>query len=247
MKPRFFTPLSRIQITQLCTQAGLAFKAAKARGGIEDGTKLDDFRKAGQYEAAKVTSLTLATQEHYLAILGKWWTVIGNLEAAFYAFLNAGAENEAARQMRWRLAGQVSRLAEGIAQQHDNALMNAQIQQGVTGTLTVTRMPADEAARQAWAYAKSLAKDKFAGRLIESLNADELEQLGFTVFNRASQKLGKGDKSKRNKSQRRGRKAADPEEGSSHRDEPLPPASGPSMMARMAAKVSPEWARLSST
>ncbi|MES2598649.1 MAG: hypothetical protein V4662_25160 [Verrucomicrobiota bacterium] len=247
MKPRYLTPLSRIQITQLCAQAGLAYKAAKARGGIEDGMKLDDFRKAGQFEAAKVTSLKLATQEHYLAILGKWWTVMGNLEEAFYAFLNAGAENEAARQMRWRLAGQVSRLAEGIAQKHDDALMNAQIQQGVRGTLTITRMPADEAARQAWAYAKSLAKDKFAGRFIESLNADELEQLGFTVFNRASQKLGKGDKSRRNKSQRRGRKAVDSDEESTRREEPLPPASGPSMMARMAAKVSPEWARIPSS
>lgn len=184
---KIFTPLSALQITELCTLAGQAFKAAKLRGGVDDETTLEAYRKQGQIECG-VISLKQATQAHYLELKGKWFTVIGNLEQAFYCFLNAGPQLEAARQMKFRLMGQVSRLATAIKKHH---FKENQIE------LTAT-----ECARQAWAYAQTLSLDKYAGAKIDSLNAQQLEQLGFTVLNRANAKEGKGSTASRNKKQR---------------------------------------------
>lgn len=181
------TKLSTTQIRQLCTMAGQAFKAAKGRGDprTEDGA--DAYRKAGQQEAAQIESLKDAHQGHYLALVGYWFTQIGNLEEAFYALLNAGDASEARRQMAWRLMGEISRLAKGIKAQK--------------GRIQI--MLSDyEAAHEAWRYTQHIAKDKFDGRHIDSLDAQELEQLGFTVFNRASPMLKVGKDENRNKKQR---------------------------------------------
>lgn len=223
MKKRFFTRLSALQIKGLCALASQAFKAAKARGAVPDDMTADEWRREGQMEAAGVASLKLATQEHYLAIKGKWFTVLGNLEEAFYCFLNASAEHEATRQMRWRLMGQVALLADGIQHRHFIE--------------TSVRLADDESARQAWAYTKSLARDK-GGKSLESLDADALEQLGFTVVNRANAKRGKGDSMKRNKSQRRAARRPDDvsQLGASESAGPDAPE-GRSMVARLAEKL----------
>ncbi|WP_345735701.1 hypothetical protein [Prosthecobacter algae] len=199
------TPLSKVQITQLCALASKAFKAAQARGALDDGMTAEQYRREGQMEAAQVASLKEANQGHYLEIRGKWWTVIGNLERAFYDFLNAGPENEARRQMAWRLAGQVSALADTLATNaHDKATNEAiRALRPEEQLPEIPRMSAEEAARQAWAYTRSIAVARFAGRSMESLDPDQLEQLGFTIINRTSAKRGVGDSWTRNKSQRR--------------------------------------------
>ncbi len=206
MKPaRYLTPLSKVQITQLCALATKAFKAAQARGALDDDMTAAQFRKDGQWEAAKVASLKEANQGHYLEIRGKWWTVIGNLEQAFYDFLNGGPENEARRQMAWRLAGQVAGMAEAIGiQQQDRALMAAmaEMQPGQVIIPPTPRIPEPELAAQAWAYTAHLAREKFKTTRLEDLDADQLEQLGFTLVNRANAKRGKGDSTSRNKGQR---------------------------------------------
>lgn len=182
------TRLSPVQIRQLCTLAGQAFKVAKQRQDPRTEEGADAFRKAGQKEAAQIDSLTQAHQGHYLALKGYWFTVIGNLEAAFYAFLNAGDDSEHRRQMAWRLMVQVEPLALGI--RNEKARIQIDIDEA-------------QAAKEAWLYTQHLAKDKFAGRRIESLSAQELEQLGFTVTNRANAKLKLGKTENRNKKQTR--------------------------------------------
>jgi hypothetical protein len=182
------TRLSGIQIKQLCMMAGQAFKIAKLRSDPRTEDGVDAYRKAGQKEAAQIDSLTQAHQGHYLALKGYWFTVIGNLEAAFYAFLAAGDQNEHRRQMAWRLMGQVEPLAAGIRAE------KARIQIDIDEA---------QAAKEAWLYTQHLANDKFDGRRIESLNATELEQLGFTVTNRANAKLKLGKTANRNKKQTR--------------------------------------------
>lgn len=241
MKKHYFTQLSAVQIKLLCTMAGQAYKAAKARGGVEDGMSADGFRKAGQIEAAGVESLKLTTQEHYLAIRGKWWTVIGNLELAFYDFLNAGAENEALRQMKWRFMGQLSHLAEGIMEKARQRALDAQTE------AALTLMAADEAAKQAWAYGQSLSRDKFHGRGIGSLTVEELEQLGFTVINRGNAMRGVGDKNTRNKSQRRkpAKPPFEPEEVNPCERGKNRSAlvEGMTLVGSAAARLAPSWGR----
>lgn len=190
------TRLSPAQIRQLCTMAGQAFKAAKGRGDPRTDDGVDAYRKAGQQEAAQIESLKKdAHQGHYLALVGYWFTQIGNLEEAFYAFLNAGDASEARRQMAWRLMGEISRLANGIKAQK--------------GRIRI--MLSDyEAAHEAWRYTLHIAKDKFNGRSIDALDAQELEQLGFTVTNRASPMLKVGKDENRNKKQRASQHAPKP-------------------------------------
>jgi hypothetical protein len=180
------TGLSAVQIKLLCMMAKQAFLAAQQRGDprTEDGA--EDYRKAGQKEAAQIDSLKVAHQGHFLALRGYWFTILGNLEQAFYDFLNAGETSEAMRQMKWRLMGQVAVLAEGIRTEK--------------GRVQIVIDEA-QAAAEAWAYAQHLARDKFHGRRIDSLSAKELEELGFTVNNRANAKLGKGKAADRNKKQ----------------------------------------------
>lgn len=247
MKKRYFTRLSGVQIKLLCTLAGQAFKAAKARGGVEDGQSADDFRKAGQMEAAGVASLKEATQEHFLAIRGKWWTVIGNLEQAFYDTLNSGGDNEALRQMQWRFMGQLERLAEGIAMKANDKAANELIRAGEEDLSKLVNMTAMEAARQAWAYGQSISRDKFHGRGINSLNVEEMEQLGFTVINRANTMIGVGDKSTRNKSQRRKparapfeQEEVNPCERGKNRSAPV---EGITLVGSAAARLAPSWGR----
>ncbi len=195
-----FTRLSAIQIKELCTKAGQAYKAAKRRGHPDADLNAETYRKNGQAQATSIVglSLRLATQEHYLPIRGYWWVIIGNVELAFYDFLNAGAQNEAARQLKWRLAGEVSRLADGI--KYDKSHMEIPVEIDDT-----------QAAKEAWNYMLAVCVDKFDLRGPDRLNPDELFHLCNTVFNRASAKLKVGKPENRNKKQsmqRRLRKAS---------------------------------------
>lgn len=202
MNPPFLTRLSRLQERELCMLAGQAYKAAKARpGAVDDHVTADAFRRAGQLEAVKKESLKDCNQGDYLELRGKWFTVIGNLEAAFYAFMQAGAKNELRRQMAWRLMGQLYKLAQAMEEQNQR--------------------PDVPVPTQAWQYAQSIAKDKFKGRSITSLDGPELEQLGFTVINRANAMLGKGSAKTRNKSQaKRSKRPAEAEGGQPRRNGP---------------------------
>ncbi|MGV3661344.1 MAG: hypothetical protein ACO1TE_14240 [Prosthecobacter sp.] len=191
MKPGskyYMTPLSNDQKAQLCILARQAFTLSRERGAVDDDVKYDDWRAECQLEACGVASLRECNQSHYLAIRGKWFVILGNLEQAFYDFLNAGAANEACKQMKWRLMGHVAALADGIR------TAKARIQ---------IVLDAPQAATEAWIYTGHLAKDKFHGLRVDNLDAEQLEQLGFTVLNRANDKLGKGSPENRNKKQRK--------------------------------------------
>lgn len=182
--------LSAVQIRQLCMLAGRAHKAAKLRGDPLADVDAETYRKNGQDEATETHGLSLkeATQLHYLPIRGYWWVILGNAEQAFWDFMNSGEQSEAARQLKWRLSGEVSRLAEGI--QADKARLPVPV---------VIAEP--QALTEAWNYTHALSRDKF-GRGTFSLSAEELKQLCDTVFNRASAKLRVGNPDRRNKSQR---------------------------------------------
>ncbi len=182
-----FTPLTNDQKARLSILAKEAWSIAQARGAIEDGVKFDAWRYTQQLEACGVASLRDANQAHFLPLRGKWFTIIGNLELAFYDLLNAGEQNEKARQMKWRLIGFVAVLADGIRAE------KARIQ---------IMIDEPQAAKEAWSYTLALATDKGRGRRLESFGPDELEQLCHTVINRANAKLGKGKAENRNKSQR---------------------------------------------
>lgn len=191
------TPLSAVQIKGLCALASKAYKAAKARHAMDDDTTADDYRKSGQKEAAGIDSLKQAHQGHYLAIKGKWFVVLGRLDEAFDLFLKSGDQAQHHAQMKWRLVGQVSYLA--------NAMQAAHLRE------TQIELSDAEIARQAWAYTNTLARDRSAAKTarLEDLTTKELEQLGFTVINRANAKLGKGNTSTRNKHQRPARPQAE--------------------------------------
>lgn len=193
-----FTPLSNDQKAILCILAREAFEASKRRFAVEDGVKYDDWRKAEQLEACGVESLREAKQNHFLLIRGHWFKIIGNLEQAFDDFLRAGDQNEATRQMKFRLLGQIAHLAEGLKNKHAKLAALAP----ETPLLT-----SEQAATRAWAYAQSICADQFKCR-VEALDAKQLETFGFTVNGRAAAMLEKGDPANRNKKQRSGRKAA---------------------------------------
>lgn len=189
----YLTPLSGKQIKHLCMLANEAFKAAKARpGAVDDHVTAEMFRKEGQLEAVGKASLKDCHQGDYLELVGKWFTVIGNLEAAFYAFMDAGAAAEHRRQMAWRLMGQVYALSCAMAEREN--------------TRPGVPMP-----QQAWEYTRSICRDKFKGLAITSLDGFQLEQLGFTVVSRANAMRGVGSTRTRNTSQakRRGVKASE--------------------------------------
>lgn len=187
-----FTRLSRLQITGLCVMASQAHKIAKTRGDPRAEVDAETWRKNGQDEATGTHELSLraATQVHYLPLRGYWHVILGNVQEAFYDFLNSGEQNEAARQIKWRLAGEVSRLADGI--QAEKARMPIPI-----------LIDAAQAAKEAWNYARVMGSDKYHGRGINSQTPEELKKLCDTVFNRASAKLKVGRPENRNKSQRR--------------------------------------------
>lgn len=188
-----FTPLSGRQIKGLCAMAWQAQKVAKSRGDPSAEVDQETWRKNGQDEATDSHGLSLraATQVHYLPIRGYWHVILGNVQQAFYDFLNSGPQNEAMKNMKWRLAGEVSRLADGLQKEKAERLLQP---------LAISD---EQAAQEAWDYTRVICRDKFAGRGIGALvTPDEVEQLCHTVFNRASAKLGVGRPENRNKSQR---------------------------------------------
>lgn len=189
MKPKANQPLSNAQKGKLSIMAYQAFHAARARGAVDDTVQLVDYRHAGQLEACKIESLRDVTQEHFKLIRGYWHTILGNVELAFDDFVQAGPDEEARRQVWYRLGNQVARLAEGMAAKH--------ARQGVQVT-------PEQAAAESWKYAAAICADKYAGRRFRQLDAKELSQLGFTIFNRGSAMLDVGDPENRNKSQRNG-------------------------------------------
>lgn len=198
MKKRIFSPLSNAQKAAISILRKQAFEAAKGRGAVDDDMSFESWYRAEMLDAAGVESLTDATQPLYLAIRGRFFTILGNLEQAFYDFLNAGEQNEARKNMAWRMMGQIAHLSEALEGRHERLRI-------ITPGLAANT--AEQAARNAWNYAASIAKDKFKGKRIEALNADELEQLGFTLTNRANAMQGKGNPENRNKSQQHRPKA----------------------------------------
>lgn len=194
-----FTRLSGLQIKGLCAMAGQAQKVAKSRGDPSAEVDGETWRKNGQDEATDSHGLSLraATQVHYLPIRGYWHVILGNVQQAFYDFLNSGPQNEAMKSMKWRLAGEVSRLAEGLQKEKAERLLQPLV------------ISEEQAAKEAWDYTRVMCRDKFAGRGVGALaTPEEVEQLCHTVFNRASAKLGVGKSENRNKSQRRGKRAS---------------------------------------
>lgn len=192
-----FTRLSAVQIKQLCTMAGQARIIAKTRFDERAEVDAESWRKWGQDEATGVKGLSLrkATQVHYLPIRGFWFNLLGNCEQAFNDYLNSGEQNEAMREIKWRLAGEVSRLADGIKAEKARGLFPVVITD-------------EQAAKEAWNYTHAVCPDKFQGRRLSGLNSpEEIEQLCTTIFNRASAKLGVGKAENRNKSQRAGQAA----------------------------------------
>lgn len=171
--------------------AGQAHKIAKQRGHPDAEVDAETWRKNGQDEATGIRGFSLkkATQVHFLPIRGYWHVIIGNVQEAFYDFLNSGEQNEATRQVKWRLAGEVSRLADGIKADKLRLPIPVVIDDV-------------QAAKEAWAYTHVVAKDKGSGRGLGSQTAEELWQLCDTIFNRASAKLKVGSKEHRNKKQR---------------------------------------------
>lgn len=183
-----FTPLSNDQKAILCILARDAFDLSLSRFAVDDGVKYDDWRREQQLKACGVASLTKANQGHFLLLRGHWFVIVGNLEAAFQDFLKAGDQNEATRQMKFRLMGQIALLAEGIT------FEKARIQIMLT---------AEQAANEAWNYTRALALDKSQRqKRLDQFAAEELEELGFTVVNRANAKLKRGKPENRNKGQR---------------------------------------------
>lgn len=204
MNPKWhFTRLSGLQIRQLCVMSRQAQQIAKTRGDPRAEADAETWRKVGQDEATDTHDLSLreATQVHYLPIRGYWHVIIGNVQEAFYDFLNAGEQNERTRQLKWRLAGEVSRLAEGIKAEKI----------GETPPVMIDDV---KAAEEAWNYTRWMATQPlFGAKGLKNLNPDDLKRLCDTVFNRSSAKLGVGKAENRNKSQRAGKRAKKGEKG----------------------------------
>ena len=186
------TGLSHPQKARLSILAREAWEVAKQRGAVDDSMTYDEWRHEQQKEACGLASLKEATQAHFLALRGKWFVILGNLEQAFYDMLNAGEANEARRHMAWRLTGQMDSIAEGIIYRHE------QLRREKPGMPALTTA---EAAQQAWAYASYICTQEFKCKISE-LDARGLELLGFTLTNRANAMLRKGSAENRNKSQR---------------------------------------------
>lgn len=181
-------PLSKDQKTGLACLAREAFIVAKRRGAIDDDADFDAWRYGEHGKACQCPPFGLreAKNDQYRLLAGHFLVILGNAEAAFELFIGSGPEAEERRRMAYRLAASVGILAK------------------TWGALR--KLPDAEAARQAWAYALKIARDKSGGRSLDSLDARELRNIGFTVLNRRSSHAGVGSTATRNKSQRVRRK-----------------------------------------
>lgn len=200
-------PLSNAQKNGLMRLAREAFQLAKQRGAVDDDADFDTWRKAQHGAACERPPFGLreARNDDFRLIRGHFLVILGNAEAAFYAFIGAGAENEERRRMAYRLAAQVGTLAKTWGAQR--------------------KLTDAEAARQAWAYCLKIARDKAKGRPFDEMTAAEVRYLGFTILNRRSAHAGVGQTSNRNKSQAAGKQRARQPANCSNR---LPNAQKPS-------------------
>jgi hypothetical protein len=176
-------PLSNAQKNGLMSLAREAFLLAKQRGAVDDDADFDTWRKA-QHGAAcdrPPFGLREAQNDDFRLIRGHFLVILGNAEAAFYAFIGSGPEHEERRRMAYRLAAQVGTLAKTWGAQR--------------------KLTDAEAARQAWAYCLAIARDKAKGRPFDEMTATDVRNLGFTILNRRSAHAGVGQTGNRNKSQ----------------------------------------------
>jgi len=181
-------PLSNKQKSDLMRLERETFTVAKRRGAIDDDTDFDVWRKIEHGKACNRPPFGLreATNDEYRLLAGHFLVILGNAEAAFELFIGSGPEAEERRRMAYRLAASVGILAKTWGAQR--------------------KLPDAEAARQAWAYALKIARDKSGGRSLDSLDARELRNVGFTILSRRSAYAGVGSTATRNKSQRVRRK-----------------------------------------
>lgn len=180
--------LTKVQIIGLCSLANLAYKRVKERGGLEDGDTADTFRRREQLAAVKVASLKDMHQGHYRSLKAHWLLLIGLIGEAYDLLIKTGSGQEQRELMQWQIAGCAANLA--IAFQHNGQKL-------------------DSAVDGAWRYILKIAHDKFQGRKLSGLDTMEMVQLRDTVINRTNAMMGRGDASKRNKSQRTKKPAAE--------------------------------------
>lgn len=192
-------PLSNVQKAGLACLAREAFTVAKRRGAVDDDANFDAWRYAEHGKACDCPPFGLreAQNDQYRLLAGHFLVILGNAEAAFELFIGSGPEAEERRRMAYRLAAQVGILAKTWGAQR--------------------KLTDAEAARQAWAYALKIARDKSQGRPLDTLTARELRNVGFTILNRRSAHAGVGKAENRNKSQRIGKPSASPSPECSNR------------------------------
>lgn len=178
--------LSNRQKQVLCQLAAAAYEVQAKHGLVDDGVKLDAWRRAEQLAAVGVGSLRECRQAHYLPLKGHFEALAGKGDAEAFAKMTAAADDPDRQTIRAILREELDRFAD--------------LDDGRGGRMGWHR---------AAAYARSIAKSRgYVGpddleKITDHWRIDKLWTLVFTLRNRIAAKRGVGDGWQRNKGQRR--------------------------------------------
>jgi hypothetical protein len=188
--------LTNRQKQVLCQIAAAAYEVQRKHGLIDDGVKLEAWRRAEQLAAVGVGSLTKCRQAHYLPLKGHFEALAGIQNAETLQKLVAQPDDPDRQLVSKLIAEEVERFAE-LVEDHQGKKMGW---------------------RRAEAYARKIARDRgYVGPdLLESIRetwaVPKLWGLLNTLRNRTNAKRGVGDTRRRNKGQRGARETRETRE-----------------------------------
>lgn len=200
-------PLSRDQKAAICQLAKIAFDRQDALGLVEvdcasQSARLAEWRRAQQLAAVGIDSLTECRNEHFRTLRAHFSTLAGREDRAYRDYTRTGRVRDRGPAEDTHEAREATRkliLDELLAHGHRcdprrpefNRLIAEKIEAN-GGMITQN-------------YVIAIAKAKCRGRKIDSLTAEELRQILYTLRNRIASREGRGSRYNRNKGQRRTR------------------------------------------
>lgn len=214
-------PLSKKQKAVLGQLAAQAHRLQRDAGCLDDAEERDAnaWRRRVQFEACGVVSLTEATQAHYRALLAAFEAFIPGMEGNAWEHRDDSGPLREDRAALWhQLCTEVRHwwTPEGKRElehwiQRARAGVPFRDEEGILWPAPKFPPPLLGAlGALSDGYALAICKAKFEvqvsswDNLQHHLTAHQIDQLAFTLRNRARAKAGAGDRKNRNQSQRKG-------------------------------------------
>jgi hypothetical protein len=201
-------PLSQDQKARLNILAKEAFDELDRHGLIEaegrtKAERLKNWRRAEQFKAVRIESLTQCQNRHFRTLRGHFLALVGKEDKAYKDYVTTGKVRARAPEMDTHENRELWRYnIRKLLSEHERVVTKP----ATAGEFQRGEIALKKGGAIGMAYAVSEAKRKYPERALTDLTATELRIIHDHLQNRIRAREGRGDSKKRNMAQRKAKK-----------------------------------------